>query len=87
MTAPVDFSNPATLSRMSNLIVLKVPLFSAKGVSIRPLRVQKFETCIAMAMHNSFEEQDSIHRDAKSLGLSLDTSRVWKVLCRFIASV
>jgi hypothetical protein len=43
---------------------------------IPPPRVQEFATLIAMQMHNSFEKQDSIHRDAMCSGLSLDTSRV-----------
>jgi hypothetical protein len=43
--------------------------------------VQIFVTCIAMEMHNSFEKQDIIHRDARCSGLSLDTCRVWEILC------
>jgi hypothetical protein len=40
-----------------------------------------------MAMHNSFEKQDSIHGDAIYSGLSLYRSRAWKMLCLSIASV
>jgi hypothetical protein len=49
--------------------------------------VQRFVTRIAMEMHNGFEKQDNIHRDAMNSGLSLDTSRVWKILCLSKASV
>jgi hypothetical protein len=35
-----------------------------KGMPKPPPRVQNFVTLIAMEMRNSFEKQDSIHRDA-----------------------
>jgi hypothetical protein len=40
----------------------------------RPPRVQNFATLTAMEIHNSFEKQDSIHRDTICSGLSLETS-------------
>jgi hypothetical protein len=49
-------------------------------------RVQSFVTRIAMKMHNSFEKQERIHGDATRSELSLDTCRVWIVLCLSIAS-
>jgi hypothetical protein len=49
--------------------------------------VQNFVKRMAIGNHDSFEGQDSIHRDATCLGLSLDIRRVWKVLCLSIASM
>jgi hypothetical protein len=43
--------------------------------------------CNAMEMHNSFEKQDSVHRDAVHSGLFLDTCRVWKLSCVSTASM
>jgi hypothetical protein len=40
---------------------------------------------IAMKMHNRFETQDTVHRDAICSGLSLETSRVRRLLCFLIA--
>jgi hypothetical protein len=48
-------------------------------------RVQNFVSPIAMQMHNNFEEQDSIHRDAICSGLSLDASPVLKISCLSVA--
>jgi hypothetical protein len=38
--------------------------------------VQKFATRISKELHNGFEKQDNIHRDAMNSGLSPDTTRV-----------
>jgi hypothetical protein len=40
---------------------------------------------IAITMHNRFEKQNSVHRDAIYSGLSLGTSLIWKTLCLSIA--
>jgi hypothetical protein len=49
-------------------------------------RVINFLKRILMEMHNSFEKQDSIHRDVIYPGLSLDASRIWRILCFVIAT-
>jgi hypothetical protein len=54
---------------------------------VHPPHVQNFVTRIAIENHDSFEGQDSTHRDVTCFGLSLDTRRVWKVLCLSIASM
>jgi hypothetical protein len=53
----------------------------------RPPYVQSLATRIPMEMHNSFEKQESIHRDATRSEFSLVTCRVWIVLCLSIASI
>jgi hypothetical protein len=39
-------------------------------------RVQEYLTCEVVKMHNDVGSQDSVHRDATDLGLSLDMSPV-----------
>jgi hypothetical protein len=56
------------------------PPFSLLSL-ILPPRVQNIVTLVAVEMHNSLEKQDSIHRDAICSRLSLNISRVWRVLC------
>jgi hypothetical protein len=41
--------------------------------------VRKSVLRVAIRKHNTLKKQDSIHRDATSFGLSLDTSLVWKL--------
>jgi hypothetical protein len=47
--------------------------------------MQKYVTRVATKVHNTFERQDSICRDAVYVGLSLDTSLVGRLLCLFVA--
>jgi hypothetical protein len=66
-TEDVDIEHPFDLfdigvnsSHGVTLEVQSVGIFS----EMRPPRVQNFVRLIAMERHNSFEKQDSIHRDA-----------------------
>jgi hypothetical protein len=57
------------------------PLF----VSLSPLHVQRYVTRTAMELYNTFEKQDSIQGDTIHRRLSLDTSRISRLLCLLIA--
>jgi hypothetical protein len=68
-------ATPLSLDRVYSVHILRWVLHK-NHQRVSPPRVQNFVTLIAMEMHNSFEKQDSIHRDAMCPRLSLDTSRV-----------
>jgi hypothetical protein len=60
---------------------MSVPPFEERGTSVRACwhphpRMQKFVTRLAVEMHNNFEREDVIHRDAIYSKLSSDTYRV-----------
>jgi hypothetical protein len=57
----------ASIGHYSDLIRLFTDVSQSKKTGMLPLRVQNSVTLIAIEMHNSFEKQDSIHRDTGCL--------------------
>jgi hypothetical protein len=54
-------------------------------ICLHPSHVRKWVEFVATKMHNTFEKQDSIHRDAIFSGLSLEMFPIGRPLCIFIA--
>ena len=49
-----------------------------------PLRMWNCIALIAIEMHNGIDEQNSIHRDNRYSGFSVDDYSIWKLLCLVI---